>query len=354
MKFRNLTGITALAGASFLFLTGCGSGGSTSAAVPVDVYIAGNLAGSAVYWKNGQETVVQSNAVAYTIAVSGSDVYVGGASYGPNGSVATIWKNGTATTLSSDISRVNGIAVANGTVYAVGNDQTTDYAMLWTNGEPSQLLDGMTLPHPNIPNFTFAYSISVSGSDVYVAGAAQKFFQTSSNGFWVADDAVYWKNGVAVDLTQVSNQSPNVQAASIAISGSDVYVAGNIQSSAPQAVYWKNAAQIPLANANFKGTYAGSIAVSGSNVYVAGNTDNDALGYWTNETPTVFGYTSATQPTQIAVNGTDVYVVGDSTEYAASGGPPFFATYWKNGTLTRLTPLSEPSDAAAIALVPQQ
>lgn len=353
MSTQGLTALT-LACAIVSSLTGCGSGGTSVHPVPVDVYVVGQDGTNAVYWKNGVETVVAQNASANAIAVSGADVYVGGSTPGPNGPIATIWKDGTATILSSDISSVSAIAVANGNVYAVGNDQDTDYAVLWTNGMPTQLLDGM-VPSYNIPDFTWANSIFVSGLDVYVAGIAQKYFEISSNRYWTADVAVYWKNGVAVDLSQVSDQSPNIQAMSIAVSGSDVYVAGTIYSSPyTQGVYWKNGAQVSLDNANFKDSYSGSIAVSGSNVYVAGNMNHDVLGYWTNQTPKVFSNTSATTQMQIAVNGTDVYVAGDSTEYAASGTPPYFAAYWKNGTMTTLTPFSEPSSAAGIALVPKQ
>src|SRR5687767_14783031 len=96
----------------------------------VDVYVAGlenNGAGVRVakYWKNGQAVSLSdstNDAVAYSIAVVGSDVYVAGAEGCPANTVAKYWKNGQA------------VSLTNGTNDAV------------------------------------AFSIAVMGSDVYVAG----------------------------------------------------------------------------------------------------------------------------------------------------------------------------------------
>lgn len=358
MKIQITAAAAALACAALLGINGCGSSGTTSHPVPVDIYVAGTDGNNAVYWKNGAETVVAQNASAQAIAVSGSDVYVGGVSSGANGPVATVWKNGAATILSNDQSSVKGIAVANGNVYVVGNVETatTILATLWTNGTPTQLSDGM-IPSTNYLYFTYAYSITTSGSDTYVAGTAQKFFQISSNNYYSANVAVYWKNGVPVDLSQVTNQGPNIQATSIAISGSSIYVAGNVFSpSGYQAVYWNTGTRVPLIPGTFAGASAltSSIASSGTNVYIAGGPSGYVQGYWVNGTfkpftsPSTFG---GEQTTQIAVNGTDVYVAG-SIQANVSGN--YGAAYWKNGAATTLTASSPSSAAYGIVLVPQQ
>ena len=246
---------------------------------------------------------------------------------------------------------MNAIVVANGNVYAAGFDQIAEHAVLWTNGTPTPLLDGtFSGAAGNPPYTTYAASLLVSGSDVYVAGFAQKALQIAPNTYWDANVAVYWKNGVPTDLSQVTNQGPNTMATSIAVSGSDVYVAGNIQSSIPLAVYWKNGTQVPLPNTGLP-TSASSIAVSGSNVYVAGNVNGGASGYWTNGTPTPFSNTNPGLPVQIAVNGTDVYAAGDTALPTVNNN--YVAAYWKNGTRSMLSTSAAYSNAFGIALAPQ-
>ncbi len=367
MKIQRFTIASVLACAIFLVVNGCGSSGTTNRPVPMDVYIAGTDGTNAVYWKNGVETVLSQNAGARAIAVSGSDVYVGGNTLDAslkfgNDSIATIWKNGVPTTLSNTLSAISAITVANGNVYAVGNNTDANYttalATLWTNGKPTQLMDGM-IPSTNYPNITYGNSVFVSGSDVYVAGSAEKNSQVAPNTYFDAHVAVYWKNGVPVDLSQVTNQGPNIDATSIAVSGSDVYVTGNIQAASPsnpQAVYWKNGTQVALSAGNFTGfgDTASSIAISGPNVYVSGGPDGHVQGYWVNGTfiPVMAPAAIETERTaQIAANGTDVYFVG-SIQGTTNGN--YVASYWKNGVPTKLTPTSKPSAAYGIALIPQQ
>src|SRR5690606_31364312 len=64
---------------------------------------------------------------------------------------------------------------------------TYKVAKIWKNGVAQDLTDGSTL--------AFAYSVFVSGSDVYVSGS-------ESNG--TNHDAKLWKNGIAQDLTNNS------------------------------------------------------------------------------------------------------------------------------------------------------
>ena len=71
--------------------------------------------------------------------------------------------------------------------------------------------------------------------------------------------ACYWQNGTRVDLDGRA-------ASAIAVSGSDVYVAGTYLDGNPQACYWKNGTRVDL-----DGHEARAIAVSGSDVYVAGS-----------------------------------------------------------------------------------
>ena len=112
---------------------------------------------------------------------------------------------------------------------------------------------------------------------------------------------------------------------------SDVYTAGFEinDASYPVARYWKNKALVVLAPGTH-GSYAMSIAVSGSDVYVAGienNGTNDVAKYWKNGVSVEL--TDGTHQgfvNSIFVNGNDVYVAGGETEPGITVGK-----YWKNG-----------------------
>jgi len=220
--------------------------GSTPASSQVDVYVAGYEGdhydgGVAKYWKNGQAISIpltdgSTSAVASSIAVVGSDVYVAGfelTSFTSGGmGVAKYWKNGQAVPLTSgsSLTFANSIVVVGSDVYvtggaAEGTELTDGYgnvyrnliAKYWKNGQVVSLTDGT--------NYAKASSIAIVGNDVYVAG-----YEGSS--------AKYWKNGQAISLTDGTNAAV---ANSIAVVGSDVYVAGfEWNGSNYVAKYWKN------------------------------------------------------------------------------------------------------------------
>src|SRR5258708_40114097 len=119
-------------------------------------------------------------------------------------------------------------AADSSTVYMAGTEsksdksgRNTNYAVYWRNGHQVTLTDSS--------NNAFAYAIAVSGTDVYVAGS-------------VAPHAKYWKNGFPVTLSESIST-----ALAIAISGSDVYIAGNVfEDGRVLAVYWKNGIRVTL------------------------------------------------------------------------------------------------------------
>ncbi len=88
-------------------------------------------------------------------------------------------------------------------VYATGweSNGTTDLAKYWKNGSPTSLTNGskghMPLGNVESPD-AVAYALAVSGTDVYVAGY-------EFNGTQYV--AIIWKNGVPTPLTDGTNDS---------------------------------------------------------------------------------------------------------------------------------------------------
>ncbi len=187
-------------------------------------------------------------------------------------------------------------------------------ACYWKNGLKQKLNISSSGYHINT-------SIAVSGSDVYVAGGeVPDVFPDGPT------TAKYWKNGSEVVLGKELYSSAN----SIAVVNNDVYVAGSeakLWNSSVVAKYWKNGQAVSLTNGS-KNASANSIVVVGGNVYVAGREGNVAK-YWKNGQAISLtnGATDATA-SSIVVVGEDVYVAGREGNVAK---------YWKNGQAVSLT-----------------
>ena len=288
-------------------LNGSGSGQASAIFVSAtDIYVAGIDSNSGpVYWKNGQLTALSRGMCsscptwANGIFVSGSDVYVAGYQLVPQarGPVAVYWKNGTLIPLTDGTQPANAqsIFVSGGDVYVGGSENKTiptgpnsffngGFSKYWKNGTPVDLSDGIY--------GGAAYSVFVSGSVVYSAGNSCDPLQKRCI-------ASQWKNGIRTELL---NQS-NTNASSIVVSGSDVYACGTLFNTpdvySDTAVYWKNSVAVPLTDGTTQ-AFANQIAVSGSDVYVGG-ADSDSQGsfaqYWKNQTPVRL---TGTQPASVS------------------------------------------------------
>jgi hypothetical protein len=258
----------------------------------------------------------------HSIYVSGTDVYVAGT----DNAKPTVWKNGVASSLSSTPAPpyvyqgyAYSVFVVGTDVYVAGNSQGY-VATVWKNGIPTILTSGTFGATGN--------AVFVSGSDVYVAG-----FENKMINFNLVSVATVWKNGVATALT---NGSVDAVANSVFVSGSDVYVCGK---EGNVAKMWKNGAVtvLPVTGSN-KGV-ANSIFVSGTDVYVAGTEEdgtsiNSYAKLWKNGVGTLLttsGYRNAAR--SVYVVGADVYVTGAKS----TGGANVMATVWRNGFATPLT-----------------
>ena len=186
------------------------------------------------------------------------------------GYIPTLWKNGVAQNLTDGTYNVetNSIFVLNSNVYIAGTGQIAqnnnyNVATLWLNGMTQRLTDGF-------PE-AFANSVYVSGNDIYVVGH-EIIFECQDGSVWSKPIAKLWINGVAQNLIDTTTAS---YANSIYISGSDVYIAGFVFDNG--AILWKNGVAQRLSDK----ASANSVYVSDSDVYVAGYNENGAA-LWKN------------------------------------------------------------------------
>jgi hypothetical protein len=207
-------------------------------------------------------------------------------------------------------------------------------ATLWKNGVPTALADG-----------TEACSVFVSGSDVYVAGSKR-----DAPG---KEIAMIWKNGKPTVLTNGTNNST---AKSILVSGDDVYVAGAVDLEVKaRATVWKNGVPTTLPDST-KDAFANSIFVSGGDVHVAGaeyivkpirngdevNSSNIVAKVWKNGVETLSINNAAVR--SIHVVGGDVYVAG----YEKNSEGRNVARVWKNGVPIALGDATSGDSAMAV------
>lgn len=305
-----------------------------------DVYVVGNTGTKsgkqvAAYWKNGVVTKLADSthiSLGYGIAIDGNDIYVSGTTLDDNyNSTAVYWKNGVIHTLSqspSDNSVPRGIVI-NGTDVYVPGIAGTPGLLYWKNGVPV-----MTTGITNMA----ASGMVISGNDIYVSGTSVLPSLTESA-------ATYWKNGTMVQVSSINSYGN-----AIAVSGADVYVAGMTETDriTPYATYWKNGVATQLSSTM---SNANAIVVEGSDVYVAGDSYSSNLElatYWKNSTPHVVTDNSIQSgASSIAVNGSDVYMAG-SQKIANSTN--FRPIYWKNG-MPVLLPYYSVGGAGQIVIV---
>ncbi len=336
------------------------SNSGTVANPKVNIYVAGTEINganpTAVYWKNGIKvnlTDGSKSAEANSIMVSGNSVYVAG----DEGGVAKYWENGNEVTLAYASGypdpmqpSANSIAVLGNDVYVTGQQnivaayESGTHAFYWKNGTIINLPEG-TVPAAS----SIANSVYVSGNDVYITGGI------TVNSIGIQAIPVYWKNNELVELG--INQREG-EADAITVSGSDVYVAGLDDNGAE---YWKNGNLVSLPG---DPSYLTSISVLANTVYVAG-WDAFSGGmfqplvqygeYWKNGA--VVNLTNPGDSIQstaysIFASGNDVYIAGAKGYLPGTidgDSRDSRAVYWKNGVATMLSNVSSSANSIFIA-----
>jgi hypothetical protein len=142
---------------------------------------------------------------------------------------------------------------------------------------------------PSTTAISYATSITVVGTDVYVAG----FYLISGGG----GKACYWKNGKRTDFSDAVNSNEHYL---ITVVGTDIYITGKYYMNGmgtAKACYWKNGAKTDLvvddAFLSSSFTEAIGITAEGDNIYVVGFHDyyNFIVPcYWKNGKITELGF----------------------------------------------------------------
>ena len=232
------------------------------------------------------------------------------------------------------------IYIAGSAIPAVNPPTGVNVAEVWklTSGSPTATVTA--LPMPSGMTSSQAYAIAVSGSDVYVAGYA---------GNSTGQVPVLWVNGAATILPSSMTIS---RAGPIAVSGGNVYVTGFEENTAGNttALLWVNGMATTLAPPSGM-AYASAfdIAVSGSDVYVTGiafNTDSDEVAVlWVNGSATVLpaptGLTGDYWAEGIAISGGNVYMSGMTSPVVGNDT----AITWANSGAATTLPIP-PNDTA--------
>ena len=269
----------------------------------------------------------------WALAVSGSDVYVGGYFRQAGGVSAnfiakwngTVWSSlGTGTNNGTNGSGVTALAVSGSDVYVGGffdhaGGLSANYIAKWstTTSTWSPLGSGTT-------GAVFALTVSGDGRDVYAGGTFTQAGGVSTN--YIAKWSI--TTGTWSSLGSGTNNGTDGTVNALAVSGSDLYAGGTFTQtggvSTNNVAKWNGTVWSPLGSGTNNGTTGDvdALAVSGSDVYVGGFFDHaggvsaNNVAMWNGTTSTWSALGSGTNNGTtgdvyaLAVSGSDLYAGG--------------------------------------------
>jgi hypothetical protein len=293
------------------------------------IYVGGSKASGAAYWKislSQPGAAIISDSIAgspriTSIVSSGNDIYMASQTGG-------YWKNKSFVPVTG-ASNIEYIATSANGVFTAGFDNTSNIAY-WNNNTEVSLQN--TIGHTLFPNQgESAYAltgIAASASTAYVTG--QLFTQNQPTGPQTLSGnfGLLWTNGgLALFGKGFFASAVYRSTVGIALSGNDIYVAGQIPDSTYAGGYWKNGVWNPLNNGLF---IPNSIIAAGNDVYITGsnnirgNSPNSMPGYWKNGS--FVNISGALYTLAVAINGNDVYLLGvdsNNNNVVWKNGAPF-------------------------------
>jgi hypothetical protein len=296
------------------------------------------------------------------IAISGSNVYVGGSFTNAAGLAAAdyiaMWNGSSWSAVGSNgagngalNSNVNALAVSGAAVYAAGQFVNAagiaeaDFVAKW-NGSTWSALGSGGVGTGALTQA--AWALAVSGGNLYVGGI---FINVA--GIPEADYVAMWNasSWSALGSNGTGNGAINAYVTSLAVSVSDLYVGGWFTdaagiSSADHVAKWNESTWEPLgSNGAGNGALANSaiaVAVYGTNVYVYGVSGNiagiaeaDYVALWNGSAWYALGSNGAGNgalfnPTGIgalAISSTDLYVGGSFSNVAGIAAADYAADW---------------------------
>jgi len=314
-----------------------------------DIYITGRIKNDrfneAVYWKNGvmhKLPVHGYNSGTQSIAIWKNKVYITGYVTLDGITNAVYWVDGVQFNLGDAEAKSiavndNGIFIAGRTYGKKSNGYDLTIATLWKNGSPSRL--------SSTDIDSYANCVTLDGNDVYVGGNQRNLEMSGAR-------AVYWKNGVMTELVDFNHKLAS-DVNEIVLYGKDVYSVGHFDHS---AAYWKNGTLVALLPD--VRSYLYSMYLKGSAFFLAGNiyrSSNDGnLVYWKNSMNSVqkpiSGYASGmSDNASLGVYNGHVYVPGFMRPLTT--GSLNKAIYWRDNEVITL-PADSSASTSDLVLVP--
>jgi len=227
-----------------------------------------NFSDYACYWKNGEiiilETTTQSNG--YDIGVYGNDVYVVGNYLSGTKWIACYWRNGARTDVVPsasvrDRSSATGIAISGSNIYIGGfYNNTSGNAIPFYYSVSAGTKTDLQYPY-GVSSVQYAdvQAIAVSGATVYLAGVYERND--------LLQGCVWTSSGSSYNLTH--DAGVYLEVSSIVVSGVYAYVNGYMEGGSwDGAIYWRGSTLVDLQNKGSSNCYG--IFLNGSDVYIGG------------------------------------------------------------------------------------